>query len=609
MKIPASPFGQAKIRPLEQPLDRLNRDDGTDTLLQGIGRLGQGVDDVQALNAARAAKAREKADGAAVDSLYAQAQDFTTKSGHGYDEAPESKPEGTTSIDTLTVEDLETAGGPGKHVAGYFDSRGHEAYEKAGDFTSALKKRYDELLALATSDTQRQALSKKLDSLKASVQLQVANHEGAQLRVAEQAASTALQDTTLRTAANLYDKPDALQPFLADALSSIKRTSLPEEYDAKSAEFLSKVSKARISKYVAAGNLDGAEQQLLADTKVLGDDAPKIQELLEVKKKAAAKDAAELTSQAIMDRTVRTLANPYGFLAEPDMNKLRDEASARFPEDKEKAKATAEQWIHIEREKKKAVVGSWINEARILRRKGGTRALPAELVARIEKYGEDQGQDFLERIAEDDRRAFERYEAKHNGKAAAAAADKKQAAINELALTRMQALPYAKQAAYEEEVGFDGLGLDDQGKANLAKQQQVARNLNEKGFDRAKEALDNDIERAATEKRLRGEDPGTQFELKADAAEDLQNFLLQKGRPPDAAERTKIVSDATLKQKTKPRILDSLRGPGEEFRFQQKKREGVPTSAPTKLAPGRYESKSKPGTFFVIDAQGNKRPE
>lgn len=575
MKIPTLQNQGVKPRAATPDYDRLSFNDGTDTLVQGLGRLSQGVNDVQQVNAERAAKAKEKADAAAVDSLYAQAQDATTRELHGYDEAPESKPEGTTSIDTLTVEDLATAGGPGKHVPGYLDSRGHEAYEKAGDVTTRLKKRYDELLGLAGNETQRAMLTKGLERLKGSVQLQVANHEGAQLRVAEQAASKALLDTTLRTAANLFDKPDELAPFVAEALGSIKRTSLPEEYEAKSTEFLANVSKARIGKFIAAGRLEAAEEQLATDVKVLGDDAPKLQELLTTKKKAAAKDAAELTTQAVMDRKVRTLANPYGFLAEADLNQLRDEASARYPEDKEEAKRTAEQWISIERAKKAAVVGSWITEARIHRRRGGTKAIPAELVARLEEYGEDQGLDFLERIAEDDRRKWEHAEARARSGAAKKEADRRQKYLNELALTRMKALPWEEQADFAKRVGFEGLGVDELGQAKLEEQQRKAINYQTKGFGSAKEKLDSEIEDVANAKALKGEDPGSIFDIKADAAGELELFIEKNQRAPDANERNAIISRAALRQATKPRILDSIRGPGMEFPFQQEKREGA----------------------------------
>ena len=157
----------------------------------------------------------------------------------------------------------------------------------------------------------------------------------------------------------------------------------------------------------------------------------------------------------------------------------------------------------------------------------------------------------------------------------AKAADKAQAAANKLALTRMQALPFAQQATFEQEIGFEGMGLDEQGVANLQKQQQLARNLNEKGFSAAKEALDNDIEKIATDKKLKGEDPGTQLELRSDAAGELQLFLQQHQRAPDAGERAKILSAVALKQATRPRVLDSLRGPGQEFPFQRKQREGA----------------------------------
>lgn len=581
MKIPGFESGQVRQRPVGTDYTNLDFRDGTSTLTQGIGALTQGVENVQTVLEARAQKVREKAIAAASDAGFAQAQEKTTNELHGYDEAPVSKPEGSTSIDTLTVEDLATAGGPGKHVAGFLDTRGNEAYEKAGDTTTRLQKYYDSLLAAAPNEETKAHLAKRLDVLKASVHQQIAVHEGQQLQVAEQASTKALLDTTLRTAGNLYNDDKALEPFVADALASLKRSSLPEEFDAKKTEYLAQVSKVMISKYIAAGDLDGAEQRLKTDEKVLGDDAPKVMELLKTKKAAAEKKATELSAEAIASRTADKARNPYGFLEADDENKLRDAVDGVYPEKQEEMRAVVERRINAEAERRKTTIQSWTREAKSLRLDGGTAAIYPELREKLKKYNPD----YLESVKEDDRRRWEHNQAKKLAGAAAKAADKAQAAANKLALTHMQGLPYAQQATFEQEIGFEGLGLDAQGEADLKKQQQLARNLNEKGFDHAKEALDNDIEKAATLKVLKGEDPGTQFELRSDAAKELQLFFQKNDRAPDAGERAKILSAVALKQATKPRVLDSIRGPGMEFPFQQKKRDGsadVGTEKPVK---------------------------
>ena len=571
MKIPGTAPSQVRARPVGTDYSNLNFNDGTSTLTQGIGALSQGIENVQTVLDARAQKAREKAIAAASDSGFAQAQERTTNELHGYDEAPESKPEGTTSIDTLTVEDLATAGGPGKHVPGFLDTRGNEAYEKASDTTTRLQKYYDSLLAAAPNEETKAHLGKRLDALKASVRQQIAVHEGRQLQVAEQASTKALLDTTLRTAGNLYNDDEKLKPFVDDALASLQRSSLPEEFDAKKTAYLAQVSKVMIAKYVAAGDLEGAEQRLKTDEQVLGDEAPKVMELIATKKAAAEKKATELSAEAIASRTADKARNMYGFLEADDENKLRDAVDGVYPEKQEEMRAVVERRINAEAERRKTTIASWTREAKSLRLDGGTAAIYPELREKLKKYNPD----YLESVKEDDRRRWEHNQARKVSGAAAKAADKAQAAANKLALTRMQALPFAQQATFEQEIGFEGMGLDEQGVANLQKQQQLARNLNEKGFSAAKEALDNDIEKIATDKKLKGEDPGTQLELRSDAAGELQLFLQQHQRAPDAGERAKILSAVALKQATRPRVLDSLRGPGQEFPFQRKQREGA----------------------------------
>lgn len=411
-----------------------------------------------------------------------------------------------------------------------------------------------------------------------------------------------LRTTAIANAGSIDLSPEEMKTALAPVDQAADEFMPAEQAKAAKLELRADVSDATIQRHLDTGKLDQAAAQLELDRGLLGAKrAANLDKAIDEKKKAATKDAEAFSATAFVARTAADARNQYGFLEEGDENKLRDEVGKLTPEKQKVMDPLLERAINTEGERRVATVKSWTNEAKTKRLQGGTQAIGAELMDRLEKYNPD----YVASIREDDQKHWDRLEAKRAGGAKAKAADKAQAALNKLALTRMQALPYAKQATFEDDVGFDALGLDEQGKANLAKQQQLARNLNDKGFDRAKEALDNDVAAAATAKALKGELPGTQFEIKADANDELQNFLQKNQRAPDAAERAKIVSDVTLKQKTKPRFLDSLRGPGEEFPFQAKKRAGAAGTAITSYAYSPDKKQRRPrysdGTLGPIE--------
>lgn len=388
MKIPDPKLGAVDVRPVDQQYSNLNLEDGTTALTRGIGALGAGIEHVQNVNEERAKRAREKAIAAATDAGFAQAQEFTTNQMDGYDEPDEA---GQQEIGPTGAEDGPlSAPVKGKHVEGFLDSRGNDAYVKAADTTKKLQKFYDSLITSAPNEETRTQLARRIDALKATVHSRIAVHEGDQLRVAELASSNSLQQSTIRTAATLYNDDEKVKPFIDDALASIKRVSLPEEYESKKTDFLSKVSKAMIGKYVAAGDLEGAQKRLTTDSNVLGDDAAPLQEIITRKVKAAEKDAAEIASQTIMGEVAVKARNTFGFIEEKDENKLRDAADARYPKDREEAKKVAETWINDEGQRRQAIVKNWRQQAQSLRVGGMKfRNMPTEMKDNLTKYDPD----------------------------------------------------------------------------------------------------------------------------------------------------------------------------------------------------------------------------
>lgn len=331
---------QAPARPDYQQLDHR---DGTPALERGIGELAQGVGNLQAVNEERARKAKDRADAIAADDLFTQAQQYTTEQLHGRDETPAAKA-GAAGADTLTDADILSVGEK-SHVPGYLDTRGTEAHAKSSELLEALTKKYESLLKAAGNDRQRDIVRNRLNTLRESVRAQVAEHESQQFRVADQAATVGLTKTTINSAANLYDRPDDVRKLTEDTLASIKRSSLPEEFEGKKQEFLSQVSQSMIGGFLRNGDVAGAEARYKLDEKTLGDDAERVKAHIDQAKKGLEQGAVDVAGEAAAARAIGVgMQSKTGWLdydkaaaeieklpaGTPQEVKVKDEARQRF---------------------------------------------------------------------------------------------------------------------------------------------------------------------------------------------------------------------------------------------------------------------------------------
>ena len=575
MKIPTVEYATPKQSPVSQVVEKFNFDSGTDTLVAGVGALTAGVQDIEAVNAARAQKAKEKADGAAVDSLFAQAQEETTKGLHGYD-----KPAGPGLLGEGSPE------GEVEHVPGYLSTKGNEAHAASGQFTTDLQKKYDDLLASAKNDEQRAALTKRLLALKQTVRETVAGHESKQLQVAATAASEALQDSTVRMAGEMYNQPDKLKPFVLEGLESIQRNTLPEEYEEKANQFLGRVAVARIETFIARGDFEGASHQVQVDARALGaKQVENYESAIKAKKEAAETKAAQLKGEATAQVEADKLRNEHGFLDEGRENALRAAINKLPPNERIHARGVIEDNIRFEQQIRKAKIDEWTGEAETQVNNGakvgryGLRTIDPELVKKLEKYN----QPFIAKVLHDERVANDRYERKRLNKSAdiaarraAAQAEKEQKRANELALTKMKSLPWEEQAEFEKKHGFAGMELDEIGVAKMQEQQRKAINLVKAGHGKAKEDLDNALDGYLKGKEFSPDkgDPAKKFRIKADASEELEKFIERENRVPSAPEREKLISDAYLRDKTRPREFFGFElSPGPERRYEKRERE------------------------------------
>lgn len=589
MKIPTVDYAAPKVRPVSRDAENFNFNDGTDSLVKGVGDLTQGVENVQAVNAYRAQKAKEKADGAAVDSLTAQAQAYTTDKLHG-----SNKPAPPGPLAALAG-DGDGSGGPGQgggspsassaapaleHVPGWLDTKGNEAHATSGQLTEDLQKKYDDLLSTAGNDTQRAMLTKRLLGLKQVVRETVAKHESTQLEVAEKAASAGLQDSTVRMSSAMYNSPDELKPFVLESLASIKRTVLPEEYETKANEFLGKVAAARIDTFIANNDFDGAAHQVQLDSNALGSTATKNYSAhIKSLKDAAEKKASELTGEAIASREADKLRNPDGFLDEGKEAELMKAALALPPEQRGVVRNVIQDNIRFEVDLRKTKIAEWTNTAETMVNDGakrgvyGLRTIEPAVRAKLEKYN----QPFIARVIRDEQTMVDRWQRKKLNRSEELKVEREQKKNNELELTKMRSLSWEDQAEFEKKQGLVGRGLDELGVAKLQEQQRKAINWVKAGFGKAKESLDNELDQDTRYKEFNPDKGGSiekRYDVKSDAAQGLEDFIETNKRAPDATERRKIIGEAIIKAATKPRtFLGYELTPGLERPYEKKARD------------------------------------
>lgn len=550
-------------------------------LAQALGSIGKDVNQVgQAAGGMMAEQARE--DKAAQRKALADAEEAKKKA------------EGLLIADGLV--DLQRK--VGDDESKFLGKQGLDAVRASGPTLDAFDKHLEDVAARYTDPLQQSEFKVRGKQALLAARRSVETHTTRENAAGTKDTFNNLRSAAIRNAGSIDLSPSEMGAAMAPVDQAADEFLPPELAKAAKVELRADMADATIQRHLDAGRVDQAAKQLELDRGTLGTKRAKnLDAAIDEQRKANTKASEAFSAQAFVARQMGELHNQHGFLDVGDENQARAAVAELTPEKQQVMEPVLERAINVEGERRATTIKAWTQEAKTQRLHGGTAAIDPKLMGRLEQYNPD----YVESIREDDQKRTDRLTAKRAGGAKASAADREQARINKLALTRMQGLPYSKQATYEDDVGFDALGLDEQGKANLAKQQQLARNFNDKGFDRAKESLDNDIERIATEKRLKGEAPGSQFEIKADANDELQLFLQKNARLPDATERAKIVSDATLKQATKPRLLDSIRGKGLEFPFQAKKREGAGAdAAPVTI---RRKSDGKKRTVSAADAK------
>ncbi len=598
----AAPIAQTGVQP---QYTNFNFADGTAALNAGIGEASQAVGNVQAFNAEKAKKAKDRADAAAVDSLFAQAQDYTTNQLHGYDEAPKPKA-GPAGYDTLTEDDIASVGAPGEHQKGFLDTRGSEAYEKAGDVTEALSKKYDSLVAAAGNQTQRTLFQNRLNQLKASAHLQIAEHEGQQRRVVEVAATNGLLDTSLRSASNLYDQPKEWRPFVKDALDSLQRSSLPEEFEAKKADYLSKVSQTVISGYLEHGDIAGAQRQFKADSDTLGPDGAAVKARIDQALKVQQRAAIDIEGEKLAAKMVGEATSPTGKVDEAKAlaavdkipeGPLRDEARQRLHQ---RITAVTAAYKEDTDTISKAAFGAFNT--------GGWSGIPPGLKTSLNERNPEL-YDKLKNEAE------RKWKARQGSKADER---REQAAINKEALNDFMSLPTADRAKQDMKLFLaDHPGVDQLGASALGPHKQNAAAVLEKAGAEQESEFVRQAVAARPVLKPGSENPLTKSGKATAAANDkawraratlaYQQFVLTHQKAPTDEEAAKLSVGLILfgqgsgSNQAEPADYAAATLP------VSKRLDSKPAVAAKKLAPGRY--KAKDGKVWVVDAQGNKTQE
>ncbi len=577
---------QAAARP-----QYLNPDtrDGTQALQAGVGELAQGIGNVQAVNDERARRAKQRADEIAADSVFAQAQQFTTEKLHGKD-----NPSGPDVVSITTGADNSfvsagprQSGGNGEHVPGYLDSRGTEAHAQSGDTLDSIQKKYESLLSVAGTPEQKAIVQRRLLTLYESVRAQVAEHEGQQFKVADQAATAGLLSTTLNSAATLYDRPNDVAKLTEDALASLKRSALPEEFEAKKQDFLSKVSQTRINGFLQADDIAGAQALYNNDKQLLGDDGRSVKAQIDDavaadqrSKKAArdATDAAQILKNATPDVGY---ADPAAAIAQ--LKNVSAESRAEVT-------AQVKQLLALDAEAQKAEFDKDQTLAHGAYNNGGLAAVPKDVLQRLNTQYGPAGPAFVDRLQSEADAKWRRAKADAKSDKSSDAAERRaQAEANHRARNDYLSMPLDERSALNVDTEFLGSGANPLGLSELRRLQQVDK-ANIQTHAAQGEA---DFMRAALASvQDRGLGKSATKDFKAEAVLAFQGFLEKNKRRPNAAETTAEIGTLIQNGETEPGLLYGYNSEP-EWKRRQRERQALGKGQEPQQPPALTEAKNK----------------
>jgi len=364
-----------------------------------------------------------------------------------------------------------------------------------------------------------------------------------------------------------------------------------------------------IAAQIAAGNLGEAQQNIDDMGPLLG---PKrtlhLKSLMASEKKKGEIADERATAEQNVQQMVDAGRGADGFMDETATESGLEKVP---PEQLEDTRRLLAQRLNQEAAAKKRKVDEWKNSAGAAYNEGGYHAIPPGLVEKLQKYDSA----FLRQLANAQDIKNARALAMRTGEVAKVR--KQESMADKLALEHYRGLPAAERASTDVKQWVLGKGLSEYGAAKVQTVATRAKDYADKGFSHDSDAFTMEAEKSAKplfdgKKAPMKDKEAKRATYRAEAQEAFDDFVDREKRAPSKAES--IAEIGKLKART---TLDSawwqFEKTGMEFERRAEERAkgapSVPKPGASKLKPGRYESKSRPGTFFIVDEQGRKRAE
>lgn len=399
----------------------------------------------------------------------------------------------------------------------------------------------------------------------------------------------------------------ALQVQVVD--DSFDKQLSPEAAKAAKSELRGDMAFEVISAQIAAGNLEGATENITDMGYLLG---PKrvehLQGAMAQQKNTEGIKKARVEISSTVSTIITSNRGDDGFV---DETKAEADLEAMPESDtKEKARQLLATRLNQEAAAKTRQVLDWKHGARAQFNVGGYAAIDAKLITKLQKYDPD----YLGALSDKQDQKNARELAKRTGQV------KKQNAVERRAdrhwLKVFKAMPAEERATLDVEDWAIGKGMSENGEDDLNIASRKSKEYKEKGFSGAEDRFTTLAEQMSKplfmgrKAPLRGQDD-KRAEYRAEASDVFDAFVQREKRTPTKEEATAEI--AKLMART---TLVSHWWRPDEVGYEFEKRAKAPDAekpkpagVPTKLKPGRYESKSKPGTFFRVDEKGMKTPE
>lgn len=373
MRIPALDGPKVESRPVATAYSNTNFDTGHEAVTQGLNNLGQGLGQAGQVVERVQAEAKHKADTVAANNLVSETANKLSGELHG---SLEQDP--TIGTDPTNPEEKRQS------PTGFLSTRGVEAHAKSAETYSRLERMVEEQAGKTNNPEQREMYLSSAKPMLDRAREQIEGHVAQQTQVAEADSLKARKVAVLNAIGlNFTDEKGAEEQLQHLELPLRNLATSPEDATADMNAVRAAAAKVRIGKYLEAGQWSGAQAIYDRAEPLLGEEGVRLQQMITDKRKGFEQDQQRAKTEALVLTAIDGARAKDGYV---DENKALAEVNKVPEARREQARSVMRAQLAVEAEKKKNDIEGWGNSALMIYNRGGLRAIPSELLDKLNTY-------------------------------------------------------------------------------------------------------------------------------------------------------------------------------------------------------------------------------